>query len=346
MSIRTHAFITMNLTYEELDLLISKISFGKEMILVNNEFVSLKHPTNEVKIKAKIMYSKAYDKAISDGLLPKKDLEELIIARGIFSSEDEEKVSKLQSRLDAQEILLSKTLKVKTNQDRLKKIIKGLKDDISVILYKKYSKLYMSAESKTEEEVNGFICSESTHNDDGSKFWETYNDFITEKNSDIKDDVFSAYVALIQGTDVATIRFIARSTLWRIRYTNSAKNIDTLFGKPSTDYSVDQLNLVYWSNYYDQIYQMMPSDRPSDEVIDEDDLLDKFMEEYYKEMNNETSILKERKIKNKGSLSAFDSEEVIVTQSNELYLDIEYDKPREAQKIKDRADIKKRTVRG
>ena len=42
-------------------------------------------------------------------------------------------------------------------------------------------------------------------------------------------------------------------------------------------------------------------------------------------------------------MSAFDAEEVIVTQSNELYEEIEYDKPREAQRVKNRTDIKKRT---
>ncbi len=43
----------------------------------------------------------------------------------------------------------------------------------------------------------------------------------------------------------------------------------------------------------------------------------------------------------------FDSEEVIVTASNALYKEIDYDKPREAQKAKkDRIDLKKRTKRG
>jgi hypothetical protein len=336
----------MELTYEETDLVISKIALGKTFLRFKNEFIYIYHPSNEIKVKSKLIYEEAFEKALAEGLLPKKDLEDIILARGIFSEDDTNKVAKLQSQVKAQEVVLKKTLKVKANQERIRKIITDLNEQISTLLYKKYSKLYMSAETKAEEEVNNFNCYECTYDSSGNKYWSTYEDFIHEKDDSLKTKILSAYVNFIRGIDISVIRFIARSTLWRIRYNNSMKTSDTLLGIPAVDYSVDQLNLVYWSNYYDQIYSMMPNDRPSDNVINDDELLDKFMEDYYNEMNNETSINKERKIKHKGTLSAFDSEEVIVTRSNELYQDITYDKPKEAQKVKDRADIKKRTVGG
>ncbi len=336
----------MDLTYEELDLFISKIASGKKILYLESDFISIIHPNNELKLKGELIYDSMYKQSLSEGLLPKKDLEEIIVARGIFSDDDASKVAKLQSRLVGQEVVLSKTHKVKANQERIKKVIKEIKDEISALLYKKYSKLYMSADTKAEEELNNFNCFNCTYNSSGTTYWENYESFINECNEELKSTIFSSYVGLVGGINIATIRFIARSTLWRIRYNNSVKTSDTLLGIPAVDYSIDQLNLVYWSSYYDQIYSMMPTDRPSDDTINDDELLDTYMEEYYKELNNETSILKERKIKTKGTLSAFDSEEVIVTQSNELYHDIDYDKPREAQQVKDRSDIKKRTVGG
>jgi hypothetical protein len=105
------------------------------------------------------------------------------------------------------------------------------------------------------------------------------------------------------------------------------------------------LNLAYWSNYYQNIYEMLPEDRPPDLIIDDDEALDAYMTSYYDERTREDAA---RRSKNKtgGKLSAFDKEEVILTQSNELYEDVKYDKPREAQRIKDKADIRKRTRRG
>jgi hypothetical protein len=90
---------------------------------------------------------------------------------------------------------------------------------------------------------------------------------------------------------------------------------------------------------------MMPEDRPSEIVIEDDDALDAYMKAYYEERNREDAG-RRHKNKRSGKLSAFDSEEVIVTRSHELYEDIDYDTPREAQKLKERTDIRKRTRRG
>ena len=338
----------MELSYEEVDNIIRKIAIGKDLVCVGNDFYYIHYPTNFLKTKAKLLRDNAYKNALNEGLLPKKDLEDLILTRGIFSKDDENAVSKLQSKLEAQEILLSKTTKVRANQERIKKTISELKNDLSKILVKKYSKLYMSADNKAEEDMYSFLCSECVYIDDNIKYWKTFKDFLEDRNNDIKNELFSFFMSFMHGIDTSVIRYIARSNLWRIRYTSSLKTSEPLFGIPLVDYTTDQLNLLYWSNFYEQVYSMLSSDRPSEAIIEDDDALDKFMEEYYKDMNNETTIKREHKNKSKGkgSLSAFDSEEVIITQFNELYHDIKYDKPREAQKIKDRADIKKRTSGG
>ena len=91
---------------------------------------------------------------------------------------------------------------------------------------------------------------------------------------------------MLNGVTVETVRFVARSTLWRIRYSGSMKTSDPLFGVATSCYTTDQLNLAYWSNYYDNIYSMMPEDRPQDVIIEDDKSLDAFMAEYYKELSN------------------------------------------------------------
>lgn len=332
----------MELTYEELELLINKISLGKEFLFIADKFITLTYPSNELRLKAQLIYDYKYKEAIASGLLSKKELEIIIKERGLFSQVDEDKLGRLASQIDAQKIVLSKTTKVRANQERLHKVIKDLEEDRSQLLYKKYSKLYMSAETKAEEEMNHYLCASCVYDDKGAPFWESYNAYLCDRSTEVKNEILVTFLKLIRGIEVSKIRFISRSTLWRIRYTTSIKTSEALFNVATAVYNTDQLNLVYWSNYYENIYSMMPSDRPSDETIQDDVLLDAFMEDYYKEINNETSILRRGK-KAKGSMSAFDSEEVIVTQSSELYHDIVYDKPKEAQKVKDRSDIKKRT---
>jgi len=336
----------MILSHEEIDNYLSRISSGKEYLFVEDrqDFIVVTYPRLEVKQQANLIYDNAYQEALKEGLLPLQEFEKLLEERGVFTEEDTDALNKLRGKLEAQQVLLSKTLKVRANQERIKIVIANLQSEIDAIIYKKHSKLMMSAESKAEEIKNQFMCWASLFDMTGNLLWPTYTAYMQASPSTLKNTALSTFITLLNGLDTSIIRFLARSTLWRIRYTTSMKTSECLFNRATSEYTTDQLNLVYWSNFYDNVYNMMPDQRPSDDVIEDDELLDKFMEEYYKELSNEASIARSNKAKGKGPLSAFDAEEVIITQSNELYQDIEYDKPREAQVIKDRADIKKRTV--
>ena len=153
-------------------------------------------------------------------------------------------------------------------------------------------------------------------------------------------DVLASFSDFVSGLPTSLIRYMARSNLWRIRYVTSVKTGADLFGRPISEYSADMINLLYWSHYYQGIYDMMPEDQPGDDIIDDDDALDSYMDNYYKEMKNERAARAGRRPTN---LNAFDQgDEVIVTPAHELHKDFEYDKPREAQRIKDRADLKKK----
>jgi len=339
----------MDITHEQLERYLVEVFTGKKLVYVNNGSedicIEFRQSNNMVRLRANIIYDESYDKAISEGLLSTKDLEKLIIERGIFTRNDEEKIAKLESQLHGQEILLAKTLVVRAKQDRLKDIITKLKGKINDLYSKKARALMMSAESKAEEERSFFLCWASCYIYDTSELcWSTYDDLLKETDLMFKDRVLIEFLKFSRGITTRTIRFIARSNLWRIRYLTSVKTSEVLFGVPTSEYTNDMLNLTYWSNFYQNIYEMLAEDRPSDLVIEDDEALDAYMKSYYDERTKDDAA-RRSKHKTSGKLSAFDKEEVIVTQSNELYEDIVYDKPREARRLKDRADIKKRTRR-
>lgn len=335
----------MSLSHEQIEQYLVKISSGIEYQYVGDTLLIFKFPEDKVLQKAKLIYDRAYDKAVADGMLPVSELEELIEKRNLISQEELNKLKRLKNQLEAQEILLGKTTRVKANQDRIKGVIDKLRLEIRSIEYKKQSKLLMSAENKADEEKAFYMCSQCTYDEHDRLLWASYEASLKESRLDLRDKILYAFIRFYSGLPVRTIREIARSGLWRVRYISSVKTSDPLFGVPASKYTTDQLNLSYWSNYYQNIYEMMPEDRPNDATIEDDDALDAFMKAFYEERNRQEA---ERRHTNKrsGKLSAFDSEEVIVTRSHELYEDIDYDTPREAQKIKDRADLKKRTKRG
>lgn len=336
----------MELSYQEIEQYLIEIFTGQKIAHINNGKKDIcllfKQPNNEIKLRANNVYNLAFQQAVKEGILPLKELEELIKKRGLFTEEDQREIDSLKSKLEAQQVLLSKTTRVRAKSDRIKNVIKDLEQQIQKIQYKKFSRLAMSAETKAEEERSSYLCWSSVYDIDTNElYWKEYKDFLEETNLVFRTNVLTKFLKFYGGVSTKNIRFIARSSLWRIRYVSSQKTGEQLFGVPTSKYTNDQLNLAYFSNFFDNIYQMMPEDRPSDEIINDDDALDSFMKSYYEEQNRE-QMARKSKHKTQGKLSAFDQEEVIVTQSDELYTDIDYDKPREARLIKEKTDIKKK----
>lgn len=339
-----------------MDLKIDDVEKYLCQIFTSVELVSIEHgdkkvdlifkqPDNMVKLKANSIHDDAYKRAVADGILPIKDLEILIRKRGLFTEEDEKKLKELKDKLHAQRVLLSKTTKVKARLDRIKDVIKDLEIEIRKIEYKRLSKLVMSAETKSEEERSSYLCWASVFDSSGeSKHWKSYEDFLTEMDITFRSTVLNKFLTFYTGIDTKIVRFIARHSLWRIRFVTSQKASEQLFGVPTSQYTNDMMNLAYWSNFYQNIYEMLPEDKPSDFIIEDDEALDAYMKDYYEERNREEAARKSKR-NTQGKLSAFDKEEVVVTQSHELYEDIDYDKPREAKMIKEKTDIRKKARR-
>jgi hypothetical protein len=333
------------LTYEEIERNLNCVFTGQKIVVVDGISLLFKQPDNDIKMQAFSVYEGAFSRAKDEGMLSLEDLSALIKEREIFTEEDESNIKDLKSKLEAQEILLAKTTRVKARQDRIKGIIGDLKKQIRDIEYKRYSKLIMSAETKAEEERSLFLCWACTYDFNSKElFWKNYEDILNEVRLEFRGNVVSEFLNFSNGIDNKIIRYIARSNIWRIRYINSVKTSESLFGVPTSDYTNDMLNLSYWSNYYQNVYDMMPEDRPSDIIIEDDDALDAYMKNYYEERNREEAARRSKKTSG-GKMSAFDQEEVIVTKAHELYEDIEYDEPREAKAIKERVDVKKKAKR-
>ena len=335
----------MTLTYEEVENHLLRIFTGVEYILVNKKFLTLKQPTNKIKQLANLEYQQAYERAIKCGMLSKKDLKQVIEKRNLFTAADRSKLKKLQDQLDAQGILLAKTTRVKANQDRILGVINRLKNEMFEVELKQRSTMTMSADNKADEERTFNVCSKCIYKENGSLYWSSYKEALNEIDLEFKDSILLKFIIFQGGIQTSIIREIARHNLWRIRYVNSQKTSEQLFGIPTSDYTTDQLNLVYWSSFYQNVYEMLPEDRPVDIIIEDDDALDAYLKSYYEERNREDAARRSKKT-SPGKMSAFDREEVIVTRSHELYEDIEYSTPKEAQRIKDRVDIKKKAKRG
>lgn len=62
-----------------------------------------------------------------------------------------------------------------------------------------------------------------------------------------------------------------------------------------------QLLLLYYANWYKQIFEMSPDERPADDVINDDDELDRWYKNYTRRVERE---LREAKRRSRGQQSS------------------------------------------
>lgn len=332
----------VELTQEEIEKYIEHITACIKIVDTDFKTILFKHPTTSVYLKARYIYEHEYRKAIEEGLLSTEEMKKVIKERNLITDKERNELSSLKSKLEAQKILLAKTLKVKARQDRIKEIIHDLEGKIRKIESKERSKLSMTAETRAEESKMLYLCWASTYDfDTETRIWPEYDAFLNERNLAFRQGILSEFILFYSGIPTNIIRAIARNNLWRIRYVTSMKTSEPLFGVPTTEYTNDMLNLAYWSHYYQNIYEMLPEDQPPEEIIEDDEALDAYLSDYYKERSQDAAARRSQKGR-KGKLSAYNNQEVIVTRADEMYEDIEYDTPREAKMIKDRSLVKKK----
>ena len=123
----------MELSYDEQERYLLRIFTGQELIYFSSKklYLVFKQPLNEIKLRANLVYDSTYKQAVEEGLMPIKEIENLLVERKIFTEQDEQKISRLRDKLEAQEIVLAKTTKLKARADRIKEIIKDPHQTIS-----------------------------------------------------------------------------------------------------------------------------------------------------------------------------------------------------------------------
>ena len=322
--------LAIDLSYEELDGYIQQICTGTKIVHVDNQKgkgvpLLFSYPTPLTTRTADLVYTQSMEKAKDSGLPSLQEMEDILRARGIFTQEDEDKIDKLNSRIKGQEAILSKTVKVPARRNRIYENIQNFENEIQEITLKKEASLSLSRERKASETKFLYLTSVGVldpYSED--KFWENQERFDAEADFIFRKRVFLEYIVFAHGLRSNVIRYIARSNLWRIRYVTALKTSDTLFGSSIKDYNVDQLTLLYWSHFYQSVYEMMSTDRPPDTIIEDDQALDAYMKDWQAERNREATASRSQQNNKYGNNTAWDHGETLVMKSNPIHSDVEY----------------------
>ncbi len=320
----------VELSYEELDSYVQQICTGEKLVYVKDRLeeeipLLFRYPTSRSRRLANHAYKQALAEAERLELPSIAEMEVMARERGLFNDADEEKVRVLRGKLAGQRAVLAKTTKIPARRDRLEANISRLKDEIAVLEFKKEATLEMTQERKASEEKFLFLTRWGVLDPTTEElYWGTEEEFENEPDFVFRKRVLLEYIVFAHGIEQTPIRAIARSNLWRLRYITATKMGEGLFGRSISSYSVDQLTVLYWSHFYQSVYEMMPDERPSDNIIEDDEALDAYMMDWHADRNRDAVASREKKGKSYGQNSAWDHDETLVMRSNPIHKDVEY----------------------
>lgn len=271
--------------HKDIQGIIAKILWGKSFVDVKdgdkreNTFILRSLSIKESNF-SKYIYNKEFDNAIKLGILTFNELKNIYIENNVWSDKQENRISNIDIDIAKANSQIKDAEFFTIKKKKLIKQLKKLETEKKELLELKNSLFVLSAENRAEEIMRRWIVMMSTENTDELPYWKNKDCFLEETDSCL---IYNLAIAYYRNNifDEKTLRLIARHPEWRFRWANSKNGAD-LFGRSIADYSEMQNLLVYWSQYYDFVFE---SNAP-DNIVDNDEACDIWVKDENKRLKH------------------------------------------------------------
>ncbi len=171
-----------------------------KMVEVNGKKVKLSLPTIGMGTTGDLEYSKAYTKALHDGLMPRVAMEKFVIDNNLWTKEDDKRVADVSSGLE--NLMASFSLeKDAEKRNELKAKFYDLRNELSAISSKRQNLFVHTAESKGEENKIAHLAWQCILNEDGTRVWNSREDLMNETDVPFVSQVLQLFVAYTSGLE-------------------------------------------------------------------------------------------------------------------------------------------------
>lgn len=210
-----------------------------------------------------------------NGILTEDELLQELEYAGAWTSDDEQQIKDIEKEIRRIKHNIKNCQFNVTKKKHLNRKLEKEEKNLSELRATKINILSCTAEARADEYARRYIIFNSSTDKMGNQIWETEEQFLESTDQELIDLLTIEYVNNHMMSE-KQVREIARSQHWRFRWTAS-KNGESLFGKPISEWSDLQNNLVYWSQFYDFVYEN--PDAPSDDIIENDAALDAWFQD-------------------------------------------------------------------
>lgn len=286
-----------SINYEKI---LYRIIRGRLRLRLGDLVLFIHEPNLDVIEESFEVYQHAYDKAYFQGVFIEREAQEILLENDLWSPLDDREAKKIEEEIEDDKVDAFKNCFEKNNLRNIKRRIRRKEADVSALRFKKLALEHTTCEGIAKFAQSVWIISQTTKLFDGSNYdWSNYSiSSIMEKYNKHK-------------ISTPVYRKICRSEPWRSMWA-AGKKQSNLFGRPTCEWTKDQLSLVSFSSMYDNVYESHES--PEEEVIEDDDCLDGWFivqRRQIKKMKKEREL--EESIKNP---KIKDSQELFVMAKN------------------------------
>jgi len=309
------------MTAEELRLsrTLQEIVSGRRLLYAGNRYWAVRFPTPLEVEWATMEYERAYQQARARGVPTESMMWALIRDRGLYSEADDKRLEELGQRIaelrDRLPYLSDAAMEI------VQKQLDQLRGEERAILLSRHAFLSQTAEAKAADRRLQFLlpfCVEDPLS--GQRIWSSMED-AEQEDPLVIQRVMQGFLEFMAGVETPTVRYLARGASptgvrWRMMWTAARKTGSPLFDGSIANWDINKLHLVYWSAFYDGVYEH--PERPPQRIIENDELLDAWVHE-------QTEALEKRAREGRQAsptsapLSAADYDEIVIFDPNAEY---------------------------
>ena len=237
-----------------------RILQGRLRLTLGDLVLYVYEPTPELLEESYDIYDEAYKRAYFRGVYIKKELTEILVNNDLWSPFDDREADKIEKQIDDLKVEAFQSFFNSKKLRGVKANIRSMERNLYQYKSKKMALDHTSCEGVASFSKSVWLISQTTKLKDGSHYnWKNF------PISVIMDHYSSEQIS----TEI--FRAIARRDPWRAMWSNGKKQ-SNLLGKPSCQFTRDQLNLCSYSSMYDNVYES--PDSPNEKIVEDDDCLD------------------------------------------------------------------------
>jgi hypothetical protein len=227
------------------------------------------------------IFKQALREGRESGLFSEDELRRQYATRGIWTKKDEQEIKVLEAGIRRLKRILPDFKNARAKSDTMKARIRRAERDLAKLQQTRAELFASTLEHRAAVIRSRKVAFFTLETIEERLFWteEEFNNFIDMVF--INNVVDSYYEHFVLKTPI--LREIARSSMWRYRWT-STQNAADLFGCSAADWSEAQNSLIFWSGYYDRIFEHHECPY---ELINDDEALDAWIERDSKKRRQE-----------------------------------------------------------